>query len=350
MSLAPNESRFALLPSDAIDDPELTLADIRVLGVIGYHAGRKRPAWPKQKTIALRLGLTRETVNRSIRRLHRKGYIDIAHQFDDAGGQRESCYFVRLDPDLEVQPVEVLVRGKPLSLVPRVTQKSLGESDGPVTPGETPSDHTPHDLQTSHLKEHPKGTSQRNNTPNPKGNGSAKSSESDKPEITAAVRSEFDGLWKLWPDVGRKRSKAKDLCLAQFARSCREVSPTHVVEAAAAFVRKQNPEFTPGLDKWLRDRKFEHFLPQAAELPLEPRVNAANPPDRDGNAVDWDAAVAKYVRSRIWPRQLGDRPDDLGYRGPLRPLETIMANGRFGDLDVKIIRMNIDRLRADSAA
>lgn len=343
------ESRYAMIPSDAVDDAELTLADLRVLGVIGYHAGRKKPAWPKQKTIAERLGIARETVNRSVRRLHRKGYIDIAHQFDEAGGQRESYYFVRNDPDLEVQPVEVVVKGKPLALVPRVTSTSQGESDLAVTPGEAQPGHTPCDLQTSQLEEHPKGTSQRNNTPNPKGNGSVKSSNSEKPTITAAVRSEFDGLWKLWGDTGRKRSKAKDLCLKQFAKAAQNHPAPHIVEAAQAFVTKQKPDFVPALDRWLRDRRFEHFLPQAAQLPLEP-VSGAEANDCNGVPVDWVAAGERYRKTGRWSGRLGPRPDELGYRGPLAPLEAIMASGRFGNMYVAALKANIDRLRAEQSA
>jgi DNA-binding Lrp family transcriptional regulator len=356
------ESRFAMMPSDAIDDRELTLSDLRVLGVIGYHSGRKRPAWPKQATIAQRLGLSRETVNRSVRRLWRKGYIDIAHQFNEFGGQRESYYFVRTDPDAEVQPVEVKVRGKTLKLEKRVTQPSHREtSQRSVTdddvPGVMPERRTPCDLQTSQLQEHPKGTSNKNITPNPKGDVSeavsTKATSKPKPPVAASVRSEFDQLWKLWPAPGRERSKSRDHCLEQFAKSAQHAPASHIVEAAAAFVRKQDPKFVPGLHRWLSDRKFEHFLPQAAQLPLDP-AEPANPAggarDRNGDPVDWAAVVRRYVKHGDWPNRLWGRPDGHDYRGALEPLEAIMANGQFGDLDVQMIRLNIDRLRAARAA
>lgn len=357
-----SESRFAVIPSDAIDDPELTLADIRVLGVIGYHASRKRPAWPKQATIAQRLGLARETVNRSIRRLWRKGFIDIAHQFSEGGGQRESYYFVRLDPDHEVQAVEVKVRGKALKLEQRVTQpshpeKSHREDPQSVTPPPTQLGHTPCDVQTSQLQEHPKGTTHKNITPDPKGTVSedvpSKAESKPKPPVAASVRAEFDQLWKLWPTPGRERSKSRDHCLEQFAKSAQHAPAPHIVEAAAAFVRKQDPKFVPGLHRWLGDRKFEHFLPQAAQLPLEPAA-PANPGggarDRNGDPVDWAAVVKRYVKHGDWPNRLWGRPDGHDYRGALEPLEAIMANGQVGDLDVNMIRLNIDRLRAQRAA
>jgi hypothetical protein len=333
------ESRYAQINADAIDDTELTLTDLRVLGVIGYHSGRKKPAWPKQATIASRLKVTRETVNRSIRRLHRKGYIDIAHQFRDDGGQRESYYFPRFDPEIEVQPVEVTVRGKTLALVPRVIPASQGESDAAVTPPVTQLDHTPCDEATSHLEEQPTRTPHMNITPNPRGNRSKAASSKSKPTIAAPVKAEFDQLWKLWPAPGRERSKSRDHVLEQFAKAAGFAPASHIVEAAAVFVRKTDAKFVPGLDRWLRDRKFEHFLPQAAELPLDDGGKPAP-------GVDWPAMVQRYVRSGIWPDRLGDRPDEIGYRGALAPLEAIMATGKFGDLNVPVIRLNIDRLRA----
>lgn len=351
------ESRYAQINADAIDDTELTLTDLRVLGVIGYHSGRKKPAWPKQATIASRLKVTRETVNRSIRRLHRKGYIDIAHQFRDDGGQRESYYFPRFDPEIEVQPVEVVVKGKTLALVPRVMRTSQGESDAAVTPPVTQLDHTPCDAATSHLEEHPKGTSHKNTKADPKGKASkgvpSKAGSQPKPPVAASVRSEFDQLWKLWPTPGRERSKARDHCLEQFAKSAQHAPAPHIVEAAAAFVRKQDPRFVPGLHRWLSDRKFEHFLPQAAQLPLEPAA-PENPGggarDRNGDPVDWAAVVKRYVKFGDWPNKLWGKPDGHDYRGALEPLEAIMANGQVGDLDVPMIRLNIDRLRAARAS
>lgn len=356
MSQMAMESRWAMMPSDAIDDPDLTLSDLRVLGVIGYHSGRKKPAWPKQATIASRLKLSRETVNRSIRRLWRKGYIDIAHQFkDDGGGQRESYYFMRLDPDPEVQPVEVKVRGKLLKLETRVTQPSHREkSQRGVTSADVhgviagdvhgvTSDVTAR--RTSNR------TSHKNITPNPKGNGKAGKDSEPKRSIPAPIKAEFDQLWQLWPAKGRERSKGKDLCLQVFAKACDKAPAPHIVEAAAAFLAKSDPRYAPGLDRWLRDGRFEHFLPATTvtpaqgSLPLEPAKPASAPP-----CDDWGAAVSKFVRSGIWPDRLGDRPDEFGYAGTLAAIEAVMATGSFGFANPAGLKANIDRLRAERAA
>lgn len=91
------ESRFAQIPAHAIDDPDLTHVDLRVLGVIAYHSSRDRGAWPKQQTIADRLRITRETANRSIQRLRAKGLVAVEEQYRADGGRRENLYTVLYD-------------------------------------------------------------------------------------------------------------------------------------------------------------------------------------------------------------------------------------------------------------
>lgn len=71
--------------------------------------------------------------------------------------------------------------------------------------------------------------------------------------------------------------------------------------------------------------------------------------DDIATATEWDDHVRRYLRTGSWPKELGPRPDEIGYRGPLAPLEAIMANGRVGDLNVEYIRINIERLRVHQA-
>lgn len=159
----------------------------------------------------------------------------------------------------------------------------------------------------------------------------------------------FEKLWTIWPAKGRERSASKSCCLDQLRRCAKLKSVASIVVAARAFVAKTEAQYVPGLDRWLKQGRYEHFMPkdlvERATSPSAP--SQAAPADQNGDAVDWDASVAKYVRSGIWPRRLGPRPDEFGYAGPLAPLEAILANGRIGQLNVQNIRLNIDRLRAD---
>lgn len=207
-------------------------------------------------------------------------------------------------------------------------------------------------------KEHEGYTKDSRTTSDLKSDTSASRKSKTPPPLVddTPILEAFEKLWAIWPAKGRERSPSKADCLHQLRRCAKLVPVASLVIAARAFAAKTEAQYVPGLDRWLKQGRYEHFMPKdLAERAAQPQPSGAasaraEPLDRDGNSVDWDAAVARYVRSRIWPRHLGDRPDDLGYRGPLRPLETIMANGRFSDMDVKVIRLNIDRLRAEQSA
>ena len=121
-----SQSRLCIVPSEAVSDARLTHVQLRVLLAIGSFTGKDEAAFPKQQTIADMLGLARETVNRAIGALKRFGYIEVEAQKRPDGGQKESLYWVKLDP-----------LGQP-------------PCDATVTPPVTLSDHTPCDVQESH--------------------------------------------------------------------------------------------------------------------------------------------------------------------------------------------------------
>ena len=120
------QSRLCIVPSEAVSDMRLTHVQLRVLLAIGSFTGKDKAAFPKQQTIADMLGLARETVNRAIGALKRFGYIEVEAQKRPDGGQKESLYWVKLDP-----------LGQP-------------PCDATVTPPVTLYDHTPCDVQESH--------------------------------------------------------------------------------------------------------------------------------------------------------------------------------------------------------
>lgn len=127
-------ARYSIIPSRAIDDANLTHLDLRVLGCIGYHLSRDgNEAYPKQATIAARLGVTREAVNRSVARLRENGYVRVTSTKRSDGGNGVAVYHVILDPS----EGEVIAR-------------SQGQSD--------PRDHNAGDRTGSPPEELPIGT------------------------------------------------------------------------------------------------------------------------------------------------------------------------------------------------
>ena len=282
------ESRWAAISADAIDDRELTLTDFRTLGCIGYHSDRSRGAWPKQQTIADRLGVTREAVNRSIKRLTDKGYIRAVHQHRTDGGQRESRYFVLLDPQ-EVPQAAVA----PPSLDPQPAPPPvIARSHPPVTSKITPpviSEITP--IEDEHtIRTHPL-------TPNGVGRECEKGSE----KVEGKAGQDFEALWSLWPAKGRKRSAGMAACLKAFEAALAEHAPAAIVGAARAFLSETDPAYAPGLNKWLATRQFEHFIKNPNSATNGPAPTLAGPTaPTDGRAgACFRALVERFGERKI---------------------------------------------------
>lgn len=67
---------FAILPSKAVFDRNLTDGELRALAAVAAHAGPDRICKTPQGTLAKKLGVPRQSMNRWLRGLERKGYLE----------------------------------------------------------------------------------------------------------------------------------------------------------------------------------------------------------------------------------------------------------------------------------
>lgn len=277
-----SEFRFAIIPADAIDDLKLTATDLRVLGVIAYHANRDRSAWPKQKTIAARLKLTREAVNRSLKRLKQRGYVEITPQSRRDGGQRENVYYVPLDP--------------------RVNDQRLGarSSDDPQ-PAPPPCDPTitPPVIAAITPIEHTIGTL----TPKPPERGRRAASLED---LDPLIVQAFEIVWAAWPAKGKERSGSRDVCLRAFAKATAKASPAALKIAAAAYGAKTKPQYAVGLNRWLKVGQYENFLPSPQAVKRTEARKLLKVDGRAGECLDaitrryGEAAAVAWLADASW--------------------------------------------------
>lgn len=97
----PRSSRsgtFAMVHAAVIDDKRVGASELRMLVALGTYADGEGWCWPKQKSLALRLGISRQAVSKALRDLADHGYIEIHEQHDEATGSRlSSRYRVILD-------------------------------------------------------------------------------------------------------------------------------------------------------------------------------------------------------------------------------------------------------------
>jgi Helix-turn-helix domain len=292
------ESRWAAMSSDAIDDRELTLTDLRVLGCIGYHSDRRLGAWPKQQTIADRLGVSREAVNRSIKHLTDKGYIKALAQFRKSGGKRESRYFVILDPDLEKLPLAGEDEVETPLAPGDVTARSHRDVTCTVTPPVIAE-------ITSTKEEH----TNKNTPPTPDGVGGVNGKGSEFSEEG------FTALWAAWPIRGQQRSAGTRLCREAYAAACKGHTPSELLAAARAFVAVNNASYTPGLQKWLATRQYEHFInrPNSATPSAAPTQAGVLAPTEGREGACYRALVERFgeVKVTAWLRGAEWRDHEL---------------------------------------
>ena len=78
----------------------------------------------------------------------------------------------------------------------------------------------------------------------------------------------FDQAWGMWPVAGKRRS-AKSKALAQFRMISRKIGPQALLDAINRFVlspdvEKDDGAYTPALDRWLINRRWEVWLEDVA--------------------------------------------------------------------------------------
>jgi helix-turn-helix protein len=93
----PASGRFAITPARAVEDARLGDAASRVLACLGTYADKDGWCWPGTGTLASRLGVTRQAVQRSRRQLAELGYIEVLRQRRKDGGFGSNRYRLLFD-------------------------------------------------------------------------------------------------------------------------------------------------------------------------------------------------------------------------------------------------------------
>jgi hypothetical protein len=90
--------RFSRLPAAAVYDRQLTNRDVRVFAALAIHAARNGACFPSVGLIAHRLGVTRQAVQRQLRRLKQLGYIEVCPQTRPNGARTANLYTINYPP------------------------------------------------------------------------------------------------------------------------------------------------------------------------------------------------------------------------------------------------------------
>jgi len=99
--------RFAIIPADAVTDPALQGADLRVLALLGRHIDKKGWCVRTQGRMADELTIARGTLQRSLGRLVDAGYVEVSHEKRRDGGQAANRYRVILDDQARADQLDL---------------------------------------------------------------------------------------------------------------------------------------------------------------------------------------------------------------------------------------------------
>lgn len=344
-------ARFSIVPADAFEDDRLTPADVRVLGVLGSFLDRKNECFPSQAMVAERAKLDRSTVNRSLKKLVDFNYIT-ARQRHPGRAKSVLLYQVKLDElhraeageiqaelfDLdEARPVETPTKShvaKNNMQEAETQQNCMLENATSVKSDVLSGSHidvlSSSHTRTPHLTPQPSVSNETGLAA--EGDDSADQSPATSHELKKSVVFNTGRLLLCGHGVSKK---AAGTFLGRLVKD-------YGLDAAFSAIGLASKDPPGDPQAWLV--KAAESIARRAGRRVPERKSAPAP------EIDWTDAVAKFVRSRIWPRHLGPRPDEWGYRGTLAAIEAVFATGRFGMASQAGLKDNLDRLRAEQAA
>lgn len=353
-------------------EQELDCGHKFVLVALANYADEEGRCWPSQEKLAKQCGLTRQRVNVILGDLEEAGFIGIIPQTRDNGSTRSNVYqlgvpyrsdqprpipetlgFIYVafdgertkigiarDPELRVKAL-TKAGSRPVTLVKsfaiemriarRIEKQIHSENSTMRVHGEwynlRPEDAI--SLVTTAVYSEDTTLSSKETVPcqttrhppvrsedTPLSSQKTTSTRNSKPPIEPdKLKDQFEALWSIWPAKGRQRSKAKAKVFDQFKHAAITHSPEQIVNASKLWLRTTSPEFAPALERFLRDGRYEHHLPRGNVVSID---SAQREPD-------WPTILADWLANKGWPSNLGPKPHEPGYRGPVEPLRPLIA-------------------------
>jgi len=279
-----SDSRYALIPSAAIEDERVTNTDLRVLCALGAFLSNKLEAYPTQKSISERARVSRQSVNTSLKKLAELGYVIVVGQAR-SGLKRALKYRVVLDVKLSDIDAET------------VMNTDVGLSDSDVAKSDTSPEYS-------------------TNTDVAKSDSDVGKSDNDvaqlfdsllsPPELTAKedtqlkipttraeARKVRDQIVEILPP--KKRKATGD----SFVEVIRKVLKDHPADVLLGAVRRcyvdeaehteQKGQFAPAVHSWIKDGVWKHWT--------EDEVTASTTQLSD---EEWKSAMRHWLDEGDW--------------------------------------------------
>ena len=242
--------RFAIIPARAIDDRKLGNAAFKVLAALGTYGNREGHCWPSLATLAKRLGVTKQAVEKQIGPLAELGYIEIQRRTRPNGSSASNAYKLLFDGDLaavhdQLHGAENAAQGVNVGLTggqPDVDGTSTPEVDGGSTPEVDPL------------------TSYRTNHKND--------------NVRFLAENQFENFWRAYPSR-KPHGNPKKPARQKFEDALKQgTSAADIIRGAKNFAtytvrQKTEPRFVPQAVTWLNKEQWEDFQDAPADQPEE---------------------------------------------------------------------------------
>jgi len=155
--------RMSIIPACVFDDTRVGASAQRMLGVLGTYADSKTGMCrPDQRTLATRLGVSRQAVSKALRDLAKAGYIDIIERYSEHSGARLASHYrlimnvqvpadCRRTPQSEVDPPQLQIAAPATwRSTPRNVAYTPPQSDVASIKEERPIENDPDRTTTTH--------------------------------------------------------------------------------------------------------------------------------------------------------------------------------------------------------
>jgi hypothetical protein len=332
-------ARYSIMPAEAFTDRRLKPVDVRVLGVLGGFMGKNAEGWPSQKTIASAAGLHRVTVNTSLKLLVELGYVKTRER-SKSGMKVALHYRIVIDDEerasLVADQAELFPKDQ---LAPRRKPAKSDVANDYIGKGKNMAKAQQRQMSST-------ATSEMNDVVTVgyndvvTGDYIQRTYPENIPVPVSSLRSETDaGPAKASQPPSKPTSRNADPfsaekdfifkngvqllvaqgCTEQTSRSflgklVRDWKPKPVAEAIKAAISEKIGDAKSWIPAALKKRKSELS------------VKAAPTPETAG-ADEWAAAIKGWAETGYWPSaRLGLAPNQVGYRGPIKPLEELLPS------------------------
>lgn len=301
------------------------------------YNGKTGKCCPGQATIAARAGMTEKPLRKTVAGLIMKGFISRTIRSKGSGLITDyTLHFDQMEPrriapppnGTRVPTADDEPNGTRVPVAQQHTKRDTGPVSSPQPNGRTKREFRggPNGIRVPFHIEEPEGTGIPSQTsdevfegrsadlfdqPHAETRTEERSPSQPKPRLAEPLSAEKEFIFKNGVLLLTAQGHSQQAARSYLGKLVRDWKPKPVADAIKAAIAENVGDAKAWIPAALKKRKSEMSVRPA------PVPEAAN--------VDWCAIVRRWVDDGYWPStRLGPAPNQVGYGGPLEPLEDLL--------------------------